>query len=1741
MATITTRAGKGSPLTNTEVDANFTNLNTEATAAYGWGNHASAGYITSDANTTYTGGTGITLSGTTFNLTDTNAKLNLTGGTVSGDIAFGDNDKATFGAGGDLSIYHDGSNGRIRNSVGTLKIQATSNGENGIELTPDGKTALFHNGVEKIATTSTGIDVTGQMQADSAYITGSLTFPDGQKIKMGASEDLQIYHDGSNSVIREVGTGALEIQTNGAEIQLTGNAGTDYMLRAISNGAVKLYYDNSTKLATTSAGVNVTGTVTATGGNSTNWNTAYGWGNHASGGYLAASHDMTVTLTGDVTGTAVHTNMGTATISTVVADDSHNHTTLHATDNRTISPSELSASKLRFGFTSWANNNTSPYADYLHFRTYADSSGGKDNLLMFKKSSKGMRLWQQTFGSATAYSSYVDIWDTGTLTTTNKANYDTAYGWGDHGTQSYATQSYVGTQISNLVDSSPAALNTLNELAAALGDDPNFATTVTNSIATKLPLAGGTMTGAINTNGSNIVVASGTGLSTTGTETRFTTAHGYIQLGPMNTSYAHIYTNISGGFYFNNTNLYANGNHIWHAGDFANNSTNWNTAYTVANAAAPKAGATFTGQVNVNYSASKFVVGGTTVTDTSDANRPNITLKGGVYPHMTIDSRNAANTGTNTNHGPVFSFVQRLSTSGYRRFSIGTAGYNGDRLSFGYADNNANPHYGMGTDGTGAMMYLTTGAQLIVNSSVSTPIVYDKDNTAYYVNPASTSVQSAIDAASYVKAANVSITSGDANGIGFWDGTTGGSGSYAIYMSSQGGSYAGRVTGDTTSDYNMYFKMSAGTNRGFVFKNGASSVAGIDGAGNGRFDGTISSGDADIRGALKVNIGTTSYTSHTNVDEYVARFVTDYNASGSQSLNIVNHNGNWVDGTSGSDSAYGLMWAMENNTRAGIHYDHRGSEKFDIFSGYGPIRFRTPASATASVSPIGSESSMPARLTIEPGGPVIASHSVRSPIYYDNNDTSYFIDSNTTSRLNQLKLMSNVPILFQNTGTGTYNHTEYYHGQNNTSGSAVNGMFIEMGRLTDSGSAEVRQFVVGARGGQTQFRIDGVGNTFSTLSSRAPIFYDSNNSSYFLNPSAQGGNALKTIGDWRQDSGTWSGEVAGKMQYHSNNWYIQYSSEVLFRNSSAVNTMTMASAGHMSVTASMRSPYFYDLDNTGFYANPADLSNFHRMALNPPSSGTLPVLQVNQGSGSHQGIAVDINQANAGYAIDVRGSVGSGQFNVSSAYNSNPIVLTSGSFRAPYFYDSDNTNYYVDAAGKSKLNELSAAGHAVNYATSEDWVVAGQANQQGRYGGDFTVNGDGNSVSWDEAPNTGNNPGRGKIWKTRNNDANSGADGGWNKNITGLNVNKAYMSVVYVRRASSSTNGSFYHGCRGSSTDTHNLSGTGNSNPYFSSFGISTLDVNQWYVSVGIIQAANDSNTANWTMGGLWKLETGARQVGYTTFKMGGSGSGQQDHRTYLYYSTDSAAALDWYAPGFYEINGSEPSIEDLMGRPKDSVDRLTVADDMRAPIYYDSNDTAVFLDPNGTTSLNINGLLSGNSNNTTEIGTYSTGAIKRIRMAQGGEIHFGDTTSGSPLGITEGAWDNFADQDRLSVYYRSSIKFFSAVVQTAQIDGSGNLTTAGNVTAYSDIRLKDDIQPIEDAVSKVQKLKGVTYFRNDNDDENRQAGLIAQDVELVLPEAVREMEDGIKTVNYNATMGLLVEAIKELTNKVEMLEKQLE
>jgi hypothetical protein len=105
-----------------------------------------------------------------------------------------------------------------------------------------------------------------------------------------------------------------------------------------------------------------------------------------------------------------------------------------------------------------------------------------------------------------------------------------------------------------------------------------------------------------------------------------------------------------------------------------------------------------------------------------------------------------------------------------------------------------------------------------------------------------------------------------------------------------------------------------------------------------------------------------------------------------------------------------------------------------------------------------------------------------------------------------------------------------------------------------------------------------------------------------------------------------------------------------------------------------------------------------------------------------------------------------------------------------------------------------------------------------------------------------------------------------------------------------------------------------------------------------------------------------------------------------------------------------------------------------------------------------------------------------------------------------------------------------------------GNITAIYNVTAYSDVRLKQDIETINNAMDKVQQIRGVTFTRTDDveDVKKRHVGVIAQEIEQVLPEVVSEDKNGIKNVAYGNIVGLLIEAIKEQQKKIEELEQRI-
>lgn len=109
------------------------------------------------------------------------------------------------------------------------------------------------------------------------------------------------------------------------------------------------------------------------------------------------------------------------------------------------------------------------------------------------------------------------------------------------------------------------------------------------------------------------------------------------------------------------------------------------------------------------------------------------------------------------------------------------------------------------------------------------------------------------------------------------------------------------------------------------------------------------------------------------------------------------------------------------------------------------------------------------------------------------------------------------------------------------------------------------------------------------------------------------------------------------------------------------------------------------------------------------------------------------------------------------------------------------------------------------------------------------------------------------------------------------------------------------------------------------------------------------------------------------------------------------------------------------------------------------------------------------------------------------------------------------------------------ASVSSSGAMSAASLTCSGDITAYSDETLKDNIEVIENALEKIKDIRGVTFEWKSNGLPS--AGLIAQDVNQVLPEGISKQADGILAISLAAPVALLIEAVKTLANKVEELE----
>ena len=156
-----------------------------------------------------------------------------------------------------------------------------------------------------------------------------------------------------------------------------------------------------------------------------------------------------------------------------------------------------------------------------------------------------------------------------------------------------------------------------------------------------------------------------------------------------------------------------------------------------------------------------------------------------------------------------------------------------------------------------------------------------------------------------------------------------------------------------------------------------------------------------------------------------------------------------------------------------------------------------------------------------------------------------------------------------------------------------------------------------------------------------------------------------------------------------------------------------------------------------------------------------------------------------------------------------------------------------------------------------------------------------------------------------------------------------------------------------------------------------------------------------------------------------------------------------------------------------------------------------------------------------------------RLKIAVGTETPDIQWVDASPSGNVETKFD------------KAGGTLTGPVTMMSQLDVRGtilavDINASGTVTQASDASLKDDVQVIENAVEKVSQIRGVTFTRNDVEDDSRHAGVIAQEVESVLPEVVSET-NGKKSVAYGNMVGLLIEAVKEQQATIDALAKRVE
>jgi len=600
------------------------------------------------------------------------------------------------------------------------------------------------------------------------------------------------------------------------------------------------------------------------------------------------------------------------------------------------------------------------------------------------------------------------------------------------------------------------------------------------------------------------------------------------------------------------------------------------------------------------------------------------------------------------------------------------------------------------------------------------------------------------------------------------------------------------------------------------------------------------------------------------------------------------------------------------------------------------------------------------------------------------------------------------------------------------------------------------------------------------------------------------------------------------------------------------------SSGTTRIDGSTWSPIFYDMDNSAYYLNPAGSSNLSGTVT--VNGGKLLVLSDSGGYGQVQINSSSTNveatllfgaggsgQNSGGYTY--AGVIGLGAYGLSKSnlyfgcsYGGPAFFIpwtgdyaqAQGSFRAPIFYDSNNTGYYLDPASSSRLSTI-YCGDVYNDLGGwfRNYGATGIYNQS--YGNHFYSDSQNYwNVSHGGASNGGirfrdNHAGtiRGYVYAdTSNNIGFLNSGGSWRARVVGDDYFLVEGSSARAPLYYDSNNTSYYF--RPASTDTGNLRGV----LRFGDYGAGICGTYSSYRYQLVF-----------AMGDAYKASLDGTSVS------GGYG---------LWYSHPNAGgvASNLSSHGLMNIvNGSFHASLDASMR---------AVSDMRSPIYYDIDNTGYYVNAAGTSQLSYvlaNDWFRPQGSTGIYWNDYAYYFYKNPDTY--GNFRCGVNPQNSYVGIqysysSSRATTMFDSAGNGGLYNYSYWIYYWLVgnaclgVRTSTTSSSyamyvdGGIYSTGNVVAYSDVRKKTNIVTVNNALDTVLKLRGVYYNRIETNDEKvdpnkRQIGVIAQEVNEVLPEVVTYAKDVDEYgVQYGNMAGLFIEAIKELKAEIEDLKRRL-